>query len=81
MNQHDVTDESKFLQNFMDELIPCVIFLCNGIKLRGQITSHDDNCVFLSRDRQTQMIYKSAISTVLPDKVDALLSNLGRTRS
>lgn len=42
------------------------MFLVNGVKLQGFITWFDDEVVLLRRDEQTQLIYKHAISTVMP---------------
>ena len=42
------------------------IFLVNGVKLNGVITWFDNYCVLLRRDQHTQLVYKSAISTIMP---------------
>ena len=42
------------------------IFLVNGVKLQGNITWFDNFCVLLRRDGQAQLVYKHAISTVMP---------------
>jgi host factor-I protein len=45
---------------------PVTVFLVNGVKLQGIITWFDNFSVLLRRDGHTQLIYKHAISTVMP---------------
>ncbi|WP_408869403.1 RNA chaperone Hfq [Candidatus Kirkpatrickella diaphorinae] len=42
------------------------IFLVNGVKLSGQITQYDTHTIILMRDDQSQLVYKHAVSTILP---------------
>ena len=61
-------------QNLQDTFLNAVrkskssvtIFLVNGVKLQGNITWFDNFCVLLRRDGQVQLVYKHAISTVMP---------------
>ncbi|NKI33679.1 RNA chaperone Hfq [Wenzhouxiangella sp. XN79A] len=57
--------QDPFLNALRKERIPVSIFLVNGIKLQGQIESFD-NFVVLLKNSVSQMIYKHAISTVVP---------------
>jgi host factor-I protein len=57
--------QDPFLNALRKERIPVSIFLVNGIKLQGQIESFDQFVVLL-RNNVSQMIYKHAISTVVP---------------
>ena len=57
--------QDPFLNILRKERIPVSIFLVNGIKLQGQIESFDQFVVLL-RNSVNQMIYKHAISTVVP---------------
>ena len=41
-------------------------FLINGVKLQGAITWFDNFCILLRRDGQAQLVYKHAISTIMP---------------
>ncbi|MFV2001813.1 MAG: RNA chaperone Hfq, partial [Paracoccaceae bacterium] len=43
-------------------------FLINGVKLQGVITWFDNFCVLLRRDGQSQLVYKHAISTIMPSQ-------------
>jgi host factor-I protein len=55
-----------FSQRRSQEQIAVTIFLVNGVKLQGNITWFDNFCVLLRRDGQAQLVYKHAISTVMP---------------
>jgi len=57
--------QDPFLNALCKERIPVSVFLMNGIKLQGQIESFDQ-FVILLRNTVSQMIYKHAISTVVP---------------
>ena len=59
--------QDPFLNALRKERIPVSIFLVSGIKLQGQIESFDQ-FVILLRNTVNQMIYKSAISTVVPSR-------------
>ena len=59
-------NEEKFIQNLIDGGLQVTIFLINGVKLSGAITSVDDNTLNLKRDKHTQLVYKNAISTIIP---------------
>lgn len=58
--------EEAFLSKIHEEEIPVTIFLIGGIKLQGIIVSSDKKAIFLRRDGHTQMIYKAAVSSVMP---------------
>jgi host factor-I protein len=57
--------QEPFLNALRKERIPVSIYLVNGIKLQGQIESFDQFVVLL-KNSVSQMIYKHAISTVVP---------------
>jgi host factor-I protein len=59
------TLQEPFLNALRKERIPVSIYLVNGIKLQGQIESFDSFVVLL-RNSVSQMVYKHAISTVVP---------------
>lgn len=42
------------------------VFLVNGVKLQGVITWFDNFCMLLKRDGQIQLVYKHAVSTIMP---------------
>lgn len=57
--------QDPYLNALRKERVPVSVFLVNGIKLQGQIESFD-NFVVLLKNSVSQMIYKHAISTVVP---------------
>ena len=59
--------QDPFLNALRKDRIPVSIYLVNGIKLQGQVESFDQ-FVILLRNTVSQMIYKSAISTVVPSR-------------
>jgi host factor-I protein len=58
--------QDAFLNHVRKNKIPVTIFLINGVKLLGVITWFDNFCVLLRREGQSQLVYKHAISTVMP---------------
>jgi len=60
--------QDAFLNHVRKTKIPCTVFLVNGVKLQGVITSFDNFCILLRRDGQSQLVYKHAISTVMPSQ-------------
>jgi host factor-I protein len=59
--------QDPFLNTLRKEKVPVSIYLVNGIKLQGQIDSFDQFVVLL-RNSVNQMVYKHAISTVVPSR-------------
>ncbi|MCG2633422.1 MAG: RNA chaperone Hfq [Gammaproteobacteria bacterium] len=59
--------QDPFLNALRKERIPVSIFLVNGIKLQGQVESFDQYVVLL-KNTVSQMVYKHAISTVVPSR-------------
>lgn len=59
------TLQDPYLNALRKEKIPVAIYLVNGIKLQGQIDSFDQ-FVILLKNQVSQMVYKHAISTVVP---------------
>jgi len=59
--------QDPFLNALRKERVPVSVFLVNGIKLQGQIESFDQFAILL-RNNVTQMIYKHAVSTVVPSR-------------
>lgn len=59
--------QDPFLNALRKDHVPVSIYLVNGIKLQGQVESFDQYVVLL-RNTVTQMVYKHAISTVVPSR-------------
>jgi len=58
--------QDTFLNAVRKSKTPLTIFLVNGVKLQGVVTWFDNFCVLLRRDGQAQLVYKHAISTIMP---------------
>ena len=58
--------QDAFLNHVRKNKVPLTVFLVNGVKLQCVITWFDSFCVLLRRDGQSQLVYKHAISTVMP---------------
>ncbi|MCF4098511.1 MULTISPECIES: RNA chaperone Hfq [Maritalea] len=58
--------QDSFLNNVRKNKIPVTVFLVNGVKLQGVITWFDNFCLLLRREAQSQLVYKHAISTIMP---------------
>lgn len=58
--------QDAFLNQVRKQKIPLTIFLVNGVKLNGVVSWFDNFCVLLKRDGIAQLVYKHAISTIMP---------------
>ena len=60
--------QDAFLNQVRKEKNSVTVFLINGVKLQGVITWFDNFCLLLRRDGQSQLVYKHAISTIVPSR-------------
>ncbi|HJN23805.1 MAG TPA: RNA chaperone Hfq [Rhodospirillales bacterium] len=58
--------QDVFLNHIRKNKLPVTVFLVNGVKLQGIVTWFDNFSVLLRRDGHTQLVYKHAISTIMP---------------
>lgn len=58
--------QELFLNNIRKSHAPVTVFLVNGVKLQGIITWFDNFSILLKRDQHVQLVYKHAISTIMP---------------
>ena len=58
--------QDAFLNHVRKQKVSVTVFLINGVKLQGVITWFDNFCILLRRDGQSQLVYKHAISTIMP---------------
>jgi host factor-I protein len=65
-NEKSQNVQDVFLNHVRKAKTPVTVFLVNGVKLQGIITWFDNFSVLLRRDGHTQLVYKHAISTVMP---------------
>ena len=66
--------QDTFLNAVRKSRTPLTVFLVNGVKLSGVVTWFDNFCVLLRKDSISQMVYKHAISTIMPANPIALQS-------
>lgn len=66
MSEKSQNLQDVFLNAVRKQKTSVTVFLVNGVKLQGFITWFDNFCVLLRRDGQSQLVYKHAISTVMP---------------
>jgi len=67
--------QDSFLNNVRREKITITIFLNNGYKLTGIVIGFDNYVVFIETDKGQQLVYKHAITSILPYKQVRLFSN------
>ncbi len=58
--------QDTFLNNVRKNKISVTIFLVNGVKLQGIVTWFDSFCILLRRSSHAQLVYKHAVSTIMP---------------
>ena len=66
MSEKSQNVQDVFLNFVRKNKTPVTVFHDNGVKLQGIITWFDNFCVLLRRDAHSQLVYKHAISTVMP---------------
>jgi host factor-I protein len=59
--------QDSFLNQLRKERMPVVVYLTNGVRLKGVVKGFD-SFVILLRDSNEQLIYKHAVSTIVPEK-------------
>ena len=72
--------QDAFLNRVRKDRVPVTVYLVNGVKLQGAIRAFDNFCLLLARDGRSQLVYKHAVSTVMPGKpVDPFRSDVGES--
>lgn len=66
MSEKNQNLQDKFLNKIRKDKMSVTVFLVNGVKLQGIITWFDNFSMLLRRDSHSQLIYKHAISTIMP---------------
>ena len=66
-NSKSQSFQDSFLNQLRKDKIPVIIFLTNGVRLKGFVKAFD-NFVILVKDASQQLIYKHAVSTIVPEK-------------
>ena len=66
INAKSTNLQDVFLNHLRREKMPVTMFLVKGVKLQGIVTWFDNFSILLRRDGQSQLVYKHAISTIMP---------------
>lgn len=66
MSDKNPSVQDHFLNTVRKQKAPVTVFLMNGVKLQGVISSFDNFSMMLRRDGHPQLVYKHAISTIMP---------------
>ncbi|MDD4520253.1 MAG: RNA chaperone Hfq [Alphaproteobacteria bacterium] len=61
--------KENFLKYLIENKVPVTVFLLYGVKLQGIVTADEQDALLLQRDGHTQLVFKHAISTVMPSGV------------
>lgn len=68
MNKPTINLQDGFLNQVRKESMPVTIYLVNGFQLRGLVRGFDNFTVILDADGKQELVYKHAISTIIPSK-------------
>jgi len=67
--------QDVFLNTARKDRLDVTIFLMNGVPLKGKVTSFDNFTILLHVDKKQNLIYKHAVSTIVPAKSVAIPTN------
>ena len=67
--------QDVFLNHVRKNKLPVTVFLVNGVKLQGVITWFDNFSLLLRREGHSQLVYKHAVSTVMPSQAVQLFDS------
>jgi host factor-I protein len=79
MGKSQANLQDIFLNQMRKEKIPVTMYLVNGARLTGTIKGFDNFVILLKQENQ-QLVYKHAISTIIPDKPVELVENMEQKR-
>ena len=65
--KQSVNYQDLFLAQARRDRVPLVVFLVNGFQMRGVLTGFDSFVILLNTDGKQQMVYKHAVSTIVPE--------------
>jgi len=72
---NNINLQDSFLNNVRKEKVTITVFLNNGYKLTGTVIGFDNYVLFIETDKGQQLVYKHAITSILPFKQLKLFSN------
>lgn len=67
MTEHKKDLQDTFLNHLRKNKVPTTVFLTSGVKLQGIVTGFDSFSLLLRRESHAQLVYKHAISTIMPN--------------
>ncbi len=67
MTESPTNLQDVFLHHLRAQKVATTVFLINGVKLQGIITWFDESSLLLRREAHVQLVYKHAISTIMPN--------------
>ena len=67
MSEHKQILQDVFLNYLRKNKTPSTVFLVNGVKLQGIVTWFDNFSLLLRRESHVQLVYKHAVSTIMPN--------------
>lgn len=77
MKNTNLNLQDLFLNNARKEKVPVTIYLMNGVQVRGHVKGFDSYIILLEgENRQQNLIYKHAVSTIVPSKSINLQNNI-----
>ena len=65
--------QDSFLNHVRKENLPVVIYLVNGFQIRGMVRGFDNFTVIIENEGKQQLVYKHAISTIIPARAVSIL--------
>lgn len=66
MTKTEKNVQVSFLETLKKDKVSVTIYLMCGVKLQGIITQYDEDTILLRRDGHSQLVYKHAVSTIMP---------------
>ena len=63
--------QDTVLEHLRDRTVPVTIYLLNGVRLQGFVTEIDGYCLLLTKGSGSQLVYKSAILSIMPDQTES----------
>ncbi|MCQ2965775.1 MAG: RNA chaperone Hfq [Alphaproteobacteria bacterium] len=66
MTKTEKNVQTSFLETLKNDKVSVTIYLMCGVKLQGIVTQFDENSILLRRDGHSQLVYKHAVSTIMP---------------
>jgi host factor-I protein len=63
--------QDTVLEHLRNQNVPVKIYLVNGVRLQGVVTEIDGYCLLLTKGSASQLVYKSAVLSMMPDQTES----------